>query len=86
MLTGERVWETPWPEADLRAAGARRRRDRRAGQRQAARPRAGAGGRLARGARGDGARAPERAWRTSTASRSMKVVVVPAKLVNFVVR
>ena len=60
-LTGERVWETPWPDADLLAARARRRRDRRAGQRQAARPRPGVGDRLPRGARGDGPRAPERA-------------------------
>ena len=42
MLTGERVWETPWPDADLSVAGARRRRGRHPGQRQAARPRPGA--------------------------------------------
>ena len=60
QLTGERVWETPWPEADLAHAGARRRRDRPAGQRQGARPHPGAGDRDPRGAGGTGPRAPER--------------------------
>ena len=70
-LTGERVWEQPWPDADpamlerdtVRAGGA--------GQRQAARPRAGARGRVARGARG--ARAHAAGCRpTSTARRSSR--------------
>ena len=61
MLTGERVWEQPWPEADLALLERDVGRGRRAGQRQAARPHPGAGDRHARGARGAGARAPERA-------------------------
>ena len=70
LLTGERVWETPWPDADLRLLERDvveivvqvngKVRDRVAG----------AGDRDPRGARGAGARAPERRSRTSTASRS----------------
>ena len=45
MLTGERVWEEPWPAADLGAARARHGRGRAADQRQAARPHPGARGR-----------------------------------------
>ncbi len=40
-LTGERVWEQPWPQAEQAYAGARRVRAGVPGQRQAARPRAG---------------------------------------------
>ena len=61
LLTGDRVWEQPWPAADPGAARARRRSRSRAGQRQAARPDPGAGRRPARAAGGAGARAAERA-------------------------
>ena len=69
-LTGERVWETPWPDADLallerdvveivvQVNGKVRDRVQAPGDRHP------------RGAGGDGPRAPERASRTSTASRS----------------
>ena len=60
MLTGERVWETPWPDGGPDIAGARCRRGRRAGERQAARPRPGIREREPRGARDIGARPPER--------------------------
>ena len=55
-MTGERVWEQPWPAG--RPGAARQRRDPagRAAQRQARRPGAGAGRGLARAARGDRAR------------------------------
>ena len=67
LLTGGRVWEEPWPEADPALLDARRDRARRAGQRQAARPAAGCRRRdgaseleeLARGVRQAG-RAPGR--------------------------
>ena len=52
------------------AARARRRRDRRAGQRQAARPLQAPASAVARGARGAGARAARASRRTSTARRS----------------
>ena len=85
-LTGERVWETPWPDADLsllerdvveivvQVNG--KLRDRIAGARRPRRARS------------------SRRWRASARTSSahidgkqvVKVIVVPAKLVNFVVR
>ena len=54
------------------AAGARRGRDRRPGQRQGARPRPGAGDRHPRGTGDDGPRAARTWTPTSTASRSSR--------------
>ncbi len=85
-LTGERVWEEPWPEADP----ALLERDTvelvRAGQRQAARPHR-------RRPPTPRARSSRR-WRASSRGSQahldgqevVKVIVVPGKLVNFVVR
>ena len=84
VLGHERLWEAPWPVADEAMLAARHGRARAAGERQGARPRAGAGraagGRAGRARAGvrEGAGAPERA-------RSARVIVVPDKLVNFVV-
>ena len=50
-LTGERVWEQPWPQADPGAAGGRRVPADRAAQRQADRPAEVPAERGARGAR-----------------------------------
>ena len=72
LLTGDRVWEQPWPAADP----ALLERDvvviARAGQRQAARPHRGARGRVARAARVARARAAERAAAIWTATRSRR--------------
>ena len=85
-LTGERVWETPWPAADLsllerdevevvvQVNG--KLRDRIAGARE----------RHARGARGAGAGTAPTSIAHMDGKQVMKVIVVPAKLVNFVVR
>ena len=86
LLTGERVWEQPWPAADP----ALLERDTfelvcRSTARCATASQAPAGA-VARGAGGARARAAQRRRRTSTASEVVKVVVVPGKLVNFVVR
>ena len=85
MLTGDRVWEQPWPAADLGAARARHGRDRRAGQRQAARPRAGAGD-APRDELEALARERPNVQTHLDGHEVVKVVVVPGKLVNFVVR
>ena len=86
MLTGERVWESPWPEADLsllerddveivvQVNG--KLRDRIQAPADATREELEA---MAR-------ERPNGSRRTSTASEVVKVIVVPAKLVNFVVR
>ena len=51
-ITGERVWEQPWPQADTALLDHRRDPADRAAERQADRPPDGAGQRFARGARG----------------------------------
>ena len=85
-LTGERVWEQPWPEADpallahdtftlvVQVNGKLRDRIEAAADAPEERPAA--------------ARPRQRARprSTSTASRSCKEIVVPGKLVNLVVR
>ena len=84
-LTGERVWEQPWPQADESLLDQRRVHARRPGQRQAPRPdrrpRRRARGRAAR------ARARERERRRHLDGKEIvKEIVVPGKLVNLVVR
>ena len=86
LLTGERVWEQPWPAADP----AFLERDTFElvvpGQRQGARPRRGAGRRVRA--------TSSRRWRCAAPNVAgprrrqevVKVIVVPGKLVNFVVR
>ena len=86
LLTGERVWEQPWPEADLsllerdtvelvvQVNGKLRDRVQAAADADAG------------GARGDWRASGRTCRRTSTAARCVKVIVVPGKLVNFVVR
>ena len=59
-LTGERVWEEPWPDADPALLERDVVRARLPGQRQAARPRAGAVDAHARGARASWPRSAER--------------------------
>ena len=86
MLTGRRVWEEPWPDADPRHAPDRDVRARLPGQRQGPRP-------CERAHRG----AERTSSRSSASSRAAskshldgheiaKVIVVPDKLVNVVVR
>ncbi len=60
-LTGERVWEQPWPQGRPGAAGQRRVPADRAAQRQADRPPERPQRRVARAARGAGARLGEAA-------------------------
>ena len=85
-LTGERVWEQPWPQAEEALSGARGVRAGVPGQRQAARPRAG----------GDGGRREQELKELCKAAPNVKAhldgkqivkeIVVPGKLVNLVVR
>ena len=72
LLTGERVWEEPWPAAGPGDAGGRHVRARLPGQRQGPRPRAGADRRRARRAGEAGAGRPGRSGSTSTATRSSR--------------
>ena len=61
LLTGRRVWEEPWPQADPQLPVLGHLRARLPGQRQAARPRGGRRRRRSRRARGGGAGGAERA-------------------------
>ena len=79
MMTGRRVWEEPWPEADPGAPGARRDPAGRAGERQAAGPAGGAGRRVAGGARGARARRPDKLAARLDGGEIVKTVVVPGQ-------
>ena len=84
-LGHERLWEQPWPTADSAQLEQRDVRARDPGEREGARP---ARGRLASCRRRSWSRArwPRRRCRpTSTARAVRKTIVVPRKLVNFVV-
>ena len=85
LMTGERVWEQPWPEADPALLA----RDEiqlvvQLNGKLVDRV-AGAGRGLARAARGDRARVGQ-AGRAAERQADRQGVVVPGKLVNFVVR
>ena len=85
-LTGERVWEEPWPAADPAYLESRHVRARLPGQRQGPRPHRGAGRAPARTSCAS-SRSPSRTSApTSTARTSSRSIVVPGKLVNVVVR
>ena len=86
MLTGDRVWEQPWPDADPALLERDMVEIVGAGQRQAARPDRGAG-RRRRASSSRRWRASSRTWsRHLDGHEVVKVVVVPGRLVNFVVR
>ena len=85
-MTGERVWEQPWPVADEAMLVSDTVELDRPGERQAARPDRGA---RRRPRRTSSWRSPRRARRsrgTSTGKQIVKEIVVPGKLVNLVVR
>ena len=86
LLTGERVWEQPWPEADLALLERDVDRGRRAGQRQAARPRRRRPATASREELEALARERPNVQAHIDGKQVVKVVVVPEKLVNFVVR
>ena len=83
-LGHERLWEQPWPEADPAPARARHRRGRRAGERQAARP-LQVPASIAEDELVALARASERVQAHLNGGEPRKTIVVPGKLVNFVV-
>ena len=84
-LTGERVWEQPWPQADEALLERDELRARLSGERQAARPRHRRDGRGCGGAEGAVQAAPNvRAHLDG--KEIVKEIVVPGKLVNLVVR
>ena len=86
-LTGDRVWEEPWPAADPALPRARHRRARRA--RSTARCATASRRRRAPSREELEATARERPnvrRSISTGKEVVKVIVVPGKLVNFVVR
>ena len=85
QLTGRRVWEEPWPEADASLLAADDVRAGRAAQRQADRPDGDAGGRQ-RGGAGGLARASDSLAARLDGKEIVKAIVVPGKLVNFVAR
>ena len=86
MITGRRVWEEPWPQADPDLLVVGHLRARRAGERQAPRPDRGTRRtHRARSRSGSRAQSPKVESHLN-GGEVAKTVVVPGKLVNFVVR
>ena len=86
LMTGRRVWEEPWPEADPALLDARRDPARGAGERQADRPPAGARRPPTQEQLEELARGSDKLAARLNGREIVKTVVVPGKLVNFVVR
>ena len=86
LLTGQRVWEQPWPQAEEAMLESDSLRAGLPGQRQGPRPRPGPRRRRRGGRSRRSAGPPPNVRAHLDGSEIVKEIVVPGKLVNFVVR